>query len=233
LSRFLFNANSLAIDGYITQPFDESIDLPVASVIPTTGGKVTARYDAYRLPAKGDVVLAFDSAESSVETEGDGSGDCSTLLRSRIAGLNVEDRLKADEVIFQCRVTHEIKTRRNVFDTTGSGFVNLTLDGAAFEVRIDNSLSRAASDYDEFKKKFPQPETMGKIVYTLAQNPELKNDEDGFGLYHLKGLGRIYFAEWTAAPYTQSMTMLRLMLGCPAKGKVVIGGGGGNGSFYP
>jgi hypothetical protein len=235
LARFLYNANSLAIGGRITRPFDEHIDLPAASVLPITGGKISGSTGPYRLDDRttGALVLAFDSAETSVEGAEDTSGNCSTRVTARIRGLNVRDRLKAEEVFFQLRLGHDRTSRRTAFDTEGSRYVNLTIDGKPFPVAIQHARSRDASDYETFKKNCGRPESAGKIVHTLADHSALKDEDEGFGCHYVPDFGRIYFAEWTAAPHTQSLTMMRIELGSPVAGKLAIGGGTGNGSFFP
>jgi hypothetical protein len=225
----------LAIGGRITRPFDEHIDLPASSVLPITGGKVSAKAGPYRLNDRtnGALVLAFESAETSVEGAEDQAGRCATLVTARVLGLNVRDRLKADEVFFQLRLGHDPQSRRTAFDTEGTRFVNLTIDGQPFPVAIKHSRCREASDYETFKKTCGRPESAGKIVHTLADHAALKDEEDGFGCHYVPDFGRIYFAEWTAAPHSQSLTMMRIELGSPVGGKVAVGGGTGNGSFYP
>jgi hypothetical protein len=235
MPRFLYNANSLAIGGQITRPFDEHVDLPASCVLPVTGGKISGTSGPYRLNDKttGDLVLAFDSAETYAEGGQEQSGDCSSLITASVKGLNVRDRLKADEVFFQLKIGHSLQNRRNTFDTTGSRFVNLTIDGKPFPVDLDHDRCRQASDYNTFKSACGLRESAGKLVHTLAKHPELKDDDETAGWHHVPDFGRIYFAEWTAAEHSQSLTMMRIELGSPVGGKLSVGGGSGNGSFFP
>jgi len=235
LSRFLFNAQSLAVHGRITKPLEHDIQTGTGCVLPPSGGNVSATHPPFILkdPATGALILSFDSAETSVQAGPDAGGTMTTTVKSSIFGLNVEDVLKAREIVLEFVVTSRDKPHRTTFNAGGCRFTDLTISGQPFVVKVNATLSAEASDYQNFRKKHQFPEVDGKTWHSLAENPDLKDDDDGFGCLYVPGFGRIYFAEWIAAPFTQSLSMLRLELGSPVTGKVVVGTGSGNGSFYP
>jgi hypothetical protein len=235
LSRFIFNATSLAISGRVTKPFEQDVQTGTGCVLPVVGGRVSAAFGPYTLkePETGALVLAFDSAETSVQSEPDAYGVVTTVIKASVRGLNVEDVLMAKEIVLELVLTSADKPHRTTFDASGSRFTDLTISGKPFPVEVNSKLSAEASDYQEFRRTHELPEVDGRTFYTLAENPDLRNDEDGFGLLYVPGFGRIYFAEWIAAPFIQRLNMLRLELGSPVTGRLAVGGGSGNGSFYP
>jgi hypothetical protein len=147
-----------------------------------------------------------------------------------VRNINVGNVLKADEVTLCLTLMYDLSTDRVTIGTEGSRFVNLTIGGVAFEVAMDHGLGHEAADYEAFRNNHPQHiEKRGRIHYALGRHPLLKFDASGNGYHHQQNFGRVYFGEWTAAPYAQSLTMLRLRLGSPQEGGGGFGGGGGNG----
>jgi hypothetical protein len=232
MPRFKFHANSLAVSGRITRPFDQTIDPMAKCDLPEAGGQTSAVAPAYKLtiPGTGTTVLAFDSAETLIRGEEAPAGTFSTVVDTSLKNLNVLDVLRAAEVNFHLALRFDTAIGRPTIDSAGSRFVGLTLNGQPFDVQVDDSMSRQAADYQNFKKTHPHlKEKDGKIPYSLGRNPQLKFNDPDFGYYHVPGFGRIYFAEWVAAPDTQSLTMFRIELGSPVGGTVTVCGGTGNG----
>lgn len=234
MARFIYNAHAIAIGGRITRPVDHHIESQAACVLPSTGGKATARAGPFSLTLAGEFILSFDSAETSIQGEESAAGVHTTLLTTVVRKLNVANTLKADEVIAKLSLSYDVATKRVSIDSEGSRFVNLSVANQVFNVEMDHAMAREAVDYDAFRQHHPEcPEKAGKVHYALGRHPLLKFDEYEHGYYHHQGFGRIYFGEWTAAPYTQNLTMLRLRLGSPQEGEMEIGGGSGNGTPTP
>jgi hypothetical protein len=235
MPRFLFHANSFAVGGHITRPFDRHIDSQAACALPTCGGRTSGQAGPYKLndPASGRLILSYDSAETAAIGEADSSGAHQTTVSSKIRNFNVLDVLKADEIIFHVVLTHNGGAHSAV-DTTNSRFVNLTISGQPFDVGLEHTKSHDAADYDAFRKKYPEHrESHGRVLHSLGKHPALKFGDEDFGYLDVPDFGRIYFAEWIVAPETQALTMLRLQLGSPVAGRLAIGGGNGNGTSYP
>jgi hypothetical protein len=49
----------------------------------------------------------------------------------------------------------------------------------------------------------------------------------------IPGFGTVYLGEFVIAPSQRSITMLRVKLGCPVAGNVLMGFAAGNGMPYP
>jgi hypothetical protein len=236
MARFIFNANSFGIGGHITRPFDQYIDAQAACVLPSTGGRAAASAPAFHLkdPSSGRLVLAFDSIETSIRGDEGPVGNFATVVSTSIRNLNVLDVFKADEVNCRYTLNYDLKDRRVSIDADGSQFVNLTIGGEPFDISLDYSMAQDAADFKAFKKKHPEmKESKGKINYSLARGKNIKFKDDDFGYFDVPDFGRIYFAEWTAAEDTQSLTMFRMELGSPVGGQMSGGGGSGNGTPFP
>jgi hypothetical protein len=237
MGRFIYQAYAMAIGGPIRRPIDQQVQTPAMCVLPSTGGTVVSTSGPYRLtdPASGEFLLCFDSAETSAEGKQSATqGVYTTLVSSIVRNLNVGNVLRADEVTLKLSLAYDTSNDQVTIDTNGSRFVNLIVAGQGFDVSLDHALGREAADYQTFRQNHPQyPEIRGAIRYSLGRHPLLHFDPYEYGYYDQQNFGRIYFAEWTAAPYKQELTMLRLRLGSPQEGDPEIGGGGGNGTPFP
>ncbi len=236
MARFIFNASAFGIGGHITRPFDQYIDTQAACVLPSTGGKASACAPAYRLkdPESGRLVLSFDQIETTIRGEEGPVGNFATVVSTSIVNFNVLDTFKAEAVTCRYTLNYDLKNKRVTIDADGSQFFNLTIYGEPIDLSLDYAMAQDAADFKAFKKKHPEfKESKGKINYTLARGKNIKNEGDDYGFINVPDFGRVYFAEWTAAEDTQSLTMFRMELGSPVGGKVSGGSGNGNGSSYP
>lgn len=233
MPRFIYSASAFALGGRITRPIDHPIEPKAACLLPPTGGRASVVAPAFSLtdPASGQFLLSFDSAETTILGEEAAPGIHNTVVTSVIRGLNILNVLRAGQVVAKLSLTYELARDHVSIETAGSGFVNLTIAGQPFEVGLDHARSREAADYESFRRK--HRETRGRVFSSLALRDGLQSDDSGHGWHHHADFGRIYFAEWSAAPHTQTLTMLRLSLGSRARGDLDVGAGQANGVPYP
>jgi hypothetical protein len=224
------------VAGRITRPIDRQLEPRGVCVLPASGGTFSSRDGAFSLsdPASGEFLLSYDSAETSIQGYESAAGIHTTVIVSTVRNIDVGHVLRADEVTAKLTLNYDLQTHRVTIGTEGSRLVNLTIGGEVFDVPLDHALGREAADYETFRKNYPgRRERGGRVHYALGRHPRLKFDESGSGYHHQPGFGRVYFGEWSAAPYTQSITMLRLRLGSPQEGDVGLGSGDGNGTPPP
>lgn len=234
--RFIYSANGMAVAGRFSRPLDTVLQPQAACVLPSMGGRVVSQAPAFRLtaPGSGELMLAFDSAQTTIEGGEDTPGVHVTVVRTLVRGLNVGNVLKADEVTAVLTLSYRQGQRKVAVDTAGTGFTGLTLAGQPLAISLDHDLSRAASDYNEFRRRHPHLlESHGATRYSLARHPSLKFASLEYGYLDQAGFGRVYFCEWSASHFRQSITMLRLRLGSPQQGELEVGGVEGNGQEYP
>ncbi len=234
MQRFIYSASAFAIGGRFTRPIDHRIETVAPAVLPDVGGRAAARAGSFSLTAPdGEFLISWDSAETTIEG-GAENNSYVTQISSIVRGVNVGNTLKVDEVSLQILVRYDKGTRKSTIDPTGSGFKGMSLGGRTFDVSIDATMGRDASDFEKFHKDHPHfPFSNGKVFYALGRNPELIFQDDDNGMLVQPNFGRIYFAEWSCGQGVQSLTMLRLKLGSPSEGEVEFGGGIPNGQSYP
>ncbi len=233
--RFIFHAHAHAIGGFITRPVQHTLESAAPAVLSTTGGRSTNRASAFRLddPATGNLILSYDSAETTIEG-GKDSGFYVTSINCVLRGLNVEDTLKIDEIAARLVVRYDASLRKPVMDCSGSAVTGVSLGGRTINIACDQAMGRDASNFHKFRKERPDlPFGAGRVRYSLGRGDDLKFEGTECGFIDQPNFGRIYFFEWSAGPGIQRLTMLRLKLGSPVAGEVTAGDGEPNGSEYP
>ncbi|MGC8795149.1 MAG: hypothetical protein ACP5U2_17335 [Bryobacteraceae bacterium] len=235
MPRFIFHAHAHALAGFLRKPLQQHLGPHCACVLATVGGRAVSRSGPFRLQdsATARLLIGFDEAEAALEGLQLQGRERRTQVRVTLRGLSVLDVLRAGEVTAMLAVTHR---GDNVveMDTSGSGFRGLTLGGKPLDVQLDHVLAREASDYAQFRRAHPElPETRGITRHSLARSPLLQFQPWEPGFMDEQGFGRVYFCEWSAAPYRQSLIMLRLRLGSPAEGELEIGALEADGHDYP
>ncbi len=235
MPRFIYHGHALAIAGYLRRPVSSSVADHCACVLPSIGGRAGVRSGPYSLsdPETGRPLVSYKEAECSAAGFEIGAGERRTELKVRVRGLNVVDVLRVEEIVAALTIVH---TRSGLpeIDSTGSGFTGLSLGGAELVIAIDHELSRAASKYADLRNARKElRENRGCIRHSLARHELLKFDEWDHGYLDHADLGRVYFCEWSAAPYRQGLTMLRLKLGSPAEGELEVAALEADGHDYP
>lgn len=236
MQRFIYHASGMAIGGRIRRPVDCYLEPMASCVLPSTGGKASAKAGPFSLtdPSSGELILSFDSAETTIEAAEASPGVHATLFVSTVRNLNVQNVLRAEEITARLSLVYDAAGDKVTIDPSGSGYTGLTINGQALEVTVDSAMAREAASYQAFRQKYPEiPETKGWTRFSLARNPQIRFDPYDYGYLPQPNFGRIYFCEWSAAPYSQCLTMLRFKLGSPVDGDVEAGSGGGNGQSYP
>lgn len=236
MPRFIYSGHGLALGGHVSRPMDHHIEPHAACVLPSTGGRAVTRSGPYRLadPKSGELILSFDSADTALQGEETAVGVHSTVVTSTLTNINVLNVLHADAIIARLSLVYTMATGKVAIDTEGSRFENLSIGGRPLKVDLDHGLSREAADYVEFRGRHPEhAETRGVIRTSLGRHTSLRFEPHEQGWHHEPNFGRIYFAEWSARPGAQGLTMLRLQLGSPVSAELCMASGDGNGQPYP
>jgi hypothetical protein len=246
---FLYHAHASGVSGRITLPFEEVIPVQAPAAIPVTGGYSTTRVENFRYRD----ILSFSSATSIV------SGDFSakeqsyeTLMSASIEGLNLLDVVTADLIVARLTSKHPRDGAEPSIVPLGSYFENLRIAGCKVDVPLDNDQFVRCPRYADMRRTIIEDaEARGRLSHGLpdlaAQPPggallcslasevnvhcrEVK--ADGHAI-HVPHFGTVYLAEFLIMPYSRSITMLRVELGCSVEGQITSGGGTGNGQPYP
>jgi hypothetical protein len=220
---FLFHALATGVSGKIDLPFNDVIEIQASSALPAAGGYSTSRAENFRYKE----ILSFDSA-TTIAT---GSHDpdkrtYNTLVTSTVEHLNILSVVTADRIVARLASEQPEGGGPPSILPLGSHFENLRIAGIQVNVRLDpERLSK------------PTPKAGKTTLQTLAlpfdlrDRAELKLLDDG-ALY-VSQFGKIYLAEFLNTPAFQSVTMVRVVLGCAVCGKATAAHVSSNGEFYP
>jgi hypothetical protein len=220
---FLFHALATGVSGKIDLPFNDVIEIQASSALPTAGGYSTSRVESFRYKE----ILSFDSA-TTIAT---GSHDpdkrtYNTMVTSTVEHLNILNVVTADRIVARLASEQPEGGGPPSIIPLGSHFENLRIAGIQFSVRLNP---------ERLSKPTPKPAktTLQSLVapFDLKDRPELRLLEDG--AIQVSQFGRIYLAEFLNTPAFQSVTMIRVVLGCAVCGKATAAYVSSNGEFYP
>ncbi len=217
---FLYHALATGVSGHITLPFQQIIEVQAPSALPFTGGYSASRAEGFRF----EEIISFSSAET-ITTGSETRQFFNTLATATIEGLNIQNVLVADRVVARLASKYSKDTGERTVTIAGSHFENLRIGGCPIEVQIDPERlgSRRRSE--------------GAQIGTFANPVNLERCwglevlEDG--ALHVPQLGKLYLAEYLVTASYQTITMLRVVLGCALEGQATVGHASSNGEPMP
>lgn len=217
---FLYHALASGVSGHITLPFQEVIQVQAPSALPFTGGYSASRAEGFRYKD----ILSFSFA-STVSTGSESSHFFNTLATATVEGLNIFDVVTADRVVARLASKYSKDTGEQSSTFAGSHFENLRIAGYPVEVEIDPERLKSARRSDRARfGTFAAP-----IDLEGCWGLERLDD----GAIHLPEFGKVYLAESLVTASYQSISMLRVVLGCAVKGKVTLAYASTNGEPMP
>lgn len=217
---FLYHALATGVSGQITLPFHHTIAVQAPTALPISGGYSSSRVEGYRF----DQVLSFASAETT--TAGSESREFfNTLATATVEGLNLQNVLTADRVVARLATKYSKDTGERFVTFAGSHFKNLRITGCPIEVQIDPEQLKASRESERAR--------FGTVVapVTLDGRWGVERLEDG--ALHVPQLGKIYLGEYLVTDCYQSISMLRVELGCAVEGNVTAANASSNGEPMP
>lgn len=218
--KFLYHALASGLSGQITLPFHHTIEVKAPSALPFTGGYSSAREKEFRY----EQILSFESAES-VTTGSETANFYETLATSTIEGLNILNVVTADRVVARLASKYSKDKGERSVTFTGSHFANLRVAGCPLEVTIDPARTKtsrhsAQAQYGTFATSID-----------LKNCPSVERLDDG-GL-HVPQFGKVYLAESVVTSCYQSISMIRVVLGCAVEGHLALLHASTNGEPMP
>jgi hypothetical protein len=207
---FLYHALATGVSGQITQPFQHLIEVQAPTALPHTGGYSASRVEGFRF----EHIISFTSA-SSVSTGSESANSYNTLATATIEGLNILNVVTADRVVARLAsfCTKDKGARTTTF--AGSHIVNLRIGGFPVEVILDPARLKTAqrTERAQFGTFAAPPNVKGLFGLELSDD----------GAIHIPEFGKIYFAESVITACYQTISMLRIVLGCAIKGHLLLG----------
>lgn len=239
---FLYHAQASILGGFITRPEKRVLETVGGVSLPFVGGhhRLPVGPYNYDLP-----LITIAGAAAEVSGSQDGSGVYNTTITTSINGLVIQDIETKEIIISADAMAMTITTRHPgaVCEATvqiDSTFTNLVIKGTPVTIVPDTWLNDAQT-YEDFDKKYGsnphvshgnRPGKMRCSLIKQLTHPNANPATDQQSLY-VPNFGTIYLGEVYLADSTRQVSMMRLELGSPVAGTLILGGGSGNGTTYP
>jgi len=237
---YLYNASALALAGEIRRPFQRIIDTQASACLAMIGGISNAEVDNFEVKGIASFRRAYATTSGSFDPK---NQTHNTSVRVVVEGLNVLDMISADRVIALLSSEYSPKESQPRILATGSRFENLRISGERIETEFETNLLDECDTFAKFERSYPhdlfgkrrgRQEPGGKEFYRVSL---VKNVSSRFPLRTKRGglaieianFGRIHLAELFIEHSRRQLNMLRLDLGSPVAGNLLIASASCNG----
>jgi hypothetical protein len=228
---YFYDASALALSGEIRRPVQVVIENQAATCLGITGGIGAAEVKDFELKGIVSFRRAFAEVASSLNPK---DGTHHTSARVVVEALNILDVIFVDKVIARLTSTHYPQESEPRIVASGSHFENLSISGQHIRLEFDSDLFEkydTMSNYehlyqrDLFTHKNIRPP--GKDVHwiSLVRNistPELLKTIRGGSGIEIPNFGRVYFGDYIIQHGRRQLSMLRVNLGSPVAGNLLI-----------
>lgn len=248
---YIFNGHGHALSGHITQPFDHQIEVQAGMSLPTAGGVGHARVENFRFQE----YVSFSAGHTYVAGSKSSHGTYTTLVTATVEKLNILDVVTADRVVARLASSHKLDELEPRITLLGSHIENLKIAGSRVHIEFDCDVFQRNTTFDSLKKEFDASPGFRKMasdpfvtmepkvpvdprgVFLCSLVKELKIDCAGIKpvghAFEIPEFGRVYIGEVLAQYGKRTVTMLRVELGCPVVGTMMVSQGAGNGHPLP
>jgi hypothetical protein len=243
---FHYHANGLALSGRLDRPMQHMIEVQAGTTLPSTGGYCNARVDNFHF----DDLVSFKAGYTYVsgsEQVQDGRTLYTTQVTSVVEGLNIHDMVTADRIVARLASSYEQGDESKIL-VLGSRFENLRIAGKKFDVEFHDELAMkldtfaaARKEYEtnpefgEMAKDFFDPGSVPKkidingvvrcsLVKELlpAELPAIRRHGRFGHILAVPEFGKIHLAELALEHGRKNLTMMRVELGSPIQGQLMI-----------
>ena len=217
---FLYHALATGISGQITLPFQQVIEVKAPSALPFTGGHSSSRTEHYSFKD----IMSF-AAASTMTTGSESDNSFHTVATATIEGLNILDVVKADRVVARVASKYAKGNGARSVTFAGSLIENLRIGGHPLDVVIDPGQMKAARRTDRAQLGTCVTPINLKGAFGLEQLPD--------GGIHVPEFGKVYLLESLITSHYQTLSMLRVELGCAVEGHFAAAHASTNGEPMP
>lgn len=245
-SPFRYHANAHVLSGYITRPMLRTIEAQASTALPATGGHSQSSTEQFRI----NDIVSFSHGYSYVsgsENVENGKTIHTTLVTADVQGLNILDVVTADRIVARL-IFRYISGDEPQILVLGSRFENLRIAGQECKVELDHELGLRLSTFAAVRKEFAINVDSSKMVDDPSNPPKSRKNVEphevlrgsllkrvlpseipgivrhGYNghILVLPEFGTIYLAELQFEHGRQTLTMLRVELGSPTGGHLVV-----------
>lgn len=231
---YLFDANAIGLAGFFTRPFRDVIQPQASVVLPSVGGYDRAQTEAFQLREMVSIRSAHADTTGSLEEE-----SRITTAKAVVEGLNILDVITADRVVAMVSGEHQRGQAESRIHLSGSHFENLRIHGRPVELEMETPLFDEHSTLSDLERLYSREGSRSIPIVRLREGAYrtslARYYAEGSG-WRRNGLaievpdfGRIYLAELIVRPSYRRLNMLRLELGSPVAGRVVVASASCNG----
>jgi hypothetical protein len=231
---YLFDANAIGLAGFFTRPFQDVIQPKASVTLASVGGYDRARTEAFNLRE----IVSIRSARA--DTTGSLVEEARvTTAKAVVEGLNILDIVTADRVVAILSGEHRRGDAESRIRVAGTHFENLRIYGRPVDLDLETLLFDKHSTLSDLERLYSRERPRSLPIVSLREGAY----RTSLARYHPEGpgwrqnglaievpdFGRIYLAELIVKSSYRRLNMLRLELGSPVAGRLVVASASCNG----
>jgi hypothetical protein len=254
---FLYHACAHALSGHLTRPIEHLIEVQAGTTLPSTGGHGSTRVENFRFNESVSFKAGYAQVSGSEKFVPAGDKErCihTTLSTAVVEGLNILDVISADRVVSRIASSYESGEEPHSV-VLGSRFENLHIAGCKIIVELHHELALKLDTFAAARQEFASNADFRKMAESPMGSWKLQDKIDPHGviccslvkelvpekcpgvkrLGHyghvlvVPEFGKIHLAELVLTHGSKTLTMIRVELGSPNGGGVVVAQSGTNG----
>lgn len=238
-SSFHYHAAGHAVSGEFARPIKYLIEAQAATTLPLAGGHAHAQVENFQVAQ----LLSIAKGQSHVSGSEDSPGRHTSHSTVVVEDLNILDMVTADRLVARLTSEHGPKDKEGHVITLGTKLDNLRIAGYPVELDLDHSFSLEHASFLQLSKSLAAIEKSGRmaqesrgvILCSLAKN--VKTECPGVEVHGhvitVPHFGEIVVGEMLVEPGCKRLTLLRLELASPHKGKLTLAEAHTNGRTWP
>jgi hypothetical protein len=236
---FHYHAAGHVVSGEFVRPIKYLIEAQAATTLPLAGGHASAQVENFAVPQ----LISIARGQSHVSGSEDSSDKHASHSTVVVEQLNILDMVTADRLVARLTSEHGPKDKEGHVITLGTKIENLRIAGFPVQLELDHSFSLEHATFQQLSKALATmqksgrmaQESRGVILCSLAKNvtvecPGVRVQGHVITIPHF---GEVAIAEMLVEPGSKRLTLLRLQLGSPHKGKLTIAEAHTNGRTWP
>jgi hypothetical protein len=250
---FNYHANAHALSGQLTRPENHMIPAQAGITLPSSGGQHSSRVENFRYSE----TLSFKAAYSYVSgsEKVDSRKTISTTLATTVVEqLNILDMVTADRVVARLASSYESGDECEIL-VLGSRFENLRVAGCRIDVELHHELALRLKTFAAVRKEFENNADFRKMTDDLVETGKSRKKVEAHEVVRcslvkelqprtcpgitrqgpcghvlvVPEFGKIHLAELRFEHGQKTLTMLRVELGSPQGGGLIVAEADSNG----
>src|SRR5579859_766982 len=250
---FNYHASAHALSGQLTRPENHLIQVQAGTALPSTGGQHASRVENFRYGGTVSFTAGHSHVSGSEKIEKNKTIH-TTLATTAIEGLNILDMVTADRIVTRLASSYESGDESRIL-VIGSRFENLRIAGCKIHVELHHELALRLDTFAAVRKEYESNKDFRKMtddpfeprklpakveaheVVRCSLVKELQPPKCPGIVSHghcghvlvVPEFGQIYLAEVQFEHGRKTLRMLRVELGSPNGGTLIVAEADSNG----